>query len=247
MPRIAQIYALPRRLKDEGVIRYGFHGLSYEYIMDELRSLDRNAADGNIIIAHLGNGASMAAVQDGVGIDSTMGFTPTGGLVMGTRPGDLDPGVLLYLLQSDKMSADALNTMLNKQSGLLGVSEISADMHDLLDKEAEDTNAAEAVALFCYQARKFLGALTAALGGLDTLVFTAGIGEHAAPIRARICDGLGYLGVSLDAERNARHAPIISGDRSAVVARVMHTDEDLMMARHTYRLVAERGVSHVSV
>jgi acetate kinase len=187
----------------------------------------------------------MAAVQNGVGIDTTMGFTPTGGLVMGTRTGDLDPGVLLYLLESKGISASAVNTLVNRQSGLLGVSGISADMHDLLEKEPTNPRAAEAVALFCYQAKKFLGALAAALGGLETLVFTAGIGEHAAPVRERICSGLEFLGIHLDPDRNANHAPIISREGSPVTVRVMHTDEDLMIARHTIRLVRQGEGRHV--
>ncbi len=247
MPRVAQMFALPRRLWDAGVVRYGFHGLSYEYIMQQLRAEDSEAANGRIIIAHLGNGASMAAVRNGVGIDTTMGFTPTGGLVMGTRSGDLDPGVLLYLLESQGMNPAALNMLVNQQSGLLGVSGISADMHDLLDKAPTDQHAAEAIDLFCYQARKFVGALAAALDGLDTLVFTGGIGEHAAPIRQRICDGLSSLGIALDAQRNEAHAPIISRDGSAVVVRVMKTNEDLMIARHTYRLISQRGSHRVPV
>jgi acetate kinase len=245
MPRVAQMYALPRHLWDEGVLRYGFHGLSYEYIMQELHRLDSRAATGRVVIAHLGNGASMAAVQNGVGIDTTMGFTPTGGLVMGTRTGDLDPGVLLYLLESKGISASAVNTLVNRQSGLLGVSGISADMHDLLEKEPTNPRAAEAVALFCYQAKKFLGALAAALGGLETLVCTAGIGEHAAPVRERICSGLEFLGIHLDPDRNANHAPIISREGSPVTVRVMHTDEDLMIARHTIRLVRQGEGRHV--
>jgi acetate kinase len=197
-----------------------------------------------VIVAHLGNGASMAAAHHGMGVDTTMGLTPTGGLVMSTRSGDLDPGVLLYLLESRGLDAAALSRLVNKEAGLLGVSGSSADMQDLLAREAADPRAAEAVELFCYQARKFLGALVAALGGLDTLVFTAGIGEHAAVIRARICDGLQYLGLEVDAARNARHAPIISSDASRVVVRVIPTDEDLMIARHTYRLIAEKGAGY---
>ncbi|HEX5416673.1 MAG TPA: acetate/propionate family kinase [Chloroflexota bacterium] len=237
MPAVAQRYALPRSLADGGVIRYGFHGLSYEYIMTELERLDPGAARGRVIIAHLGNGASLAAVRGGVGVDTTMGFTPTGGLVMGTRSGDLDPGVLLYLLQSKGLSAEKINTLVNRQAGLLGVSGSSGDMQDLLAREASDPRAAEAVDLFCYQARKFLGALAAALGGVETLVFTAGIGEHAAPVRERICAGLEFLGVRLDAGRNAAHEPIISRDDSAVSVRVIPTDEELMIARHTRRLI----------
>jgi acetate kinase len=245
MPRVAQMYPLPRDLWDAGVARYGFHGLSYEYILQELRALDGDEADGRVIVAHLGNGASMAAVYNGVGIDTTMGLTPTGGLVMSTRTGDLDPGVLLYLMESRGLDAAALSRLVNKEAGLLGVSGSSADMRDLLAREAADPRAADAVALFCYQARKFLGALVAALGGLDTLVFTAGIGERAAVIRARICDGLEYLGLQIDAARNAVHAPIISSDASRVVVRVIPTDEDLMIARHTRRWIAEGGGDHV--
>jgi len=245
MPRVAQMFALPRDLWEAGVARYGFHGLSYEYVLQELRALDGAAADGRVIVAHLGNGASMAAAHHGVGVDTTMGLTPTGGLVMGTRSGDLDPGVLLYLLESRGLDAAALSRLVNKESGLLGVSGSSADMRDLLEREAADPRAAEAVALFCYQARKFLGALVAALGGLDTLVFTAGIGQRSAVIRERICAGLDYLGLQVDPARNAAHAPIISGEASRVVVRVMPTDEDLMIARHTYRVVAEEGAVHV--
>jgi acetate kinase len=238
MPRVAQMLALPRTLWDAGVMRYGFHGLSYEYILQELRAEEGAVADGRVIIAHLGNGASMAAVLGGIGIDTTMGFTPTGGLVMSTRSGDLDPGVLLYLLQSQGMDPAALNRLVNRQAGLLGISAISADMRDLLDKESTDPRAAEAIALFCYQARKFLGALSAALGGLDTLIFTGGIGEHAAPIRQRICADMAFLGIQLEPRRNEAHAAIISRDGSPVTVRVMKTNEDLMIARHTYRLIA---------
>ncbi len=239
MPRVAQLYALPRWLADAGITRFGFHGLSYEYILDELRAQDRAAAEGRVIMAHLGNGASMAAARGGVGIDTTMGFTPIGGLVMGTRSGDLDPGVLLYLLEAQGMPPAELNTLVNKQAGLLGVSGISADMQDVLGKAATDVHAAEAIDLFCYQARKFLGALAAALGGLDTLVFTGGIGEHAAPIRQRICAGLDFLGIRVEARSNEAHSPIISEDGAPVVVRVMQTNEDVMIARHTYHLLAE--------
>lgn len=241
MPFVAQSYPLPRSVRDDGVIRYGFHGLSYEYIMQKLRAEDSAAADGRVIIAHLGNGASMVAVRNGVGIDTTMGFTPSGGLMMGTRAGDLDPGVLLFLLQAKGKSADEVNDLVNRKSGLLGVSEVSADVHDLLDREATNPRAAEALALFCYQAKKYLGALAAALDGLDTLIFTGGIGENATSIRDRICTGLDFLGIQLDPERNAASAPIISVEGSQVTVRVMKTDEDLMIARHTYRLVVKEG------
>jgi acetate kinase len=247
LPRVAQLYGLPRALAAQGVIRFGFHGLSYEYIVQALRKLDRAAAKGRLIIAHLGNGASLAAVRGGLSVDTTMGFTPTGGLVMGTRSGDLDPGVLLYLLQVRRLSPEAVSTLVNRQAGLLGVSGLSGDMQDLLSQEATNPQAAEAIALFCYQARKFLGALATTLGGLDTLVFTAGIGENAAPVRQRICAGLEFLGIQLAAERNAAHAPIISRDDSPVVVRVMHTDEDVMIARQTHRLVAKGEASHVSI
>jgi acetate kinase len=246
MPRMAQAYALPKRIQDMGVARYGFHGLSYEYVMDRLRVLEPETAAGRVIIAHLGNGASMAAVREGEGVDTTMGFTPTGGLIMSTRSGDLDPGVLLYLLQSRGMSPTEVNRLVNKQAGLLGVSGISADMRDLLARESADRRTADAIALFCYQARKFLGALAAVLGGLDMLVFTGGIGEHAAPIRERICTELEFLGIQLDPERNTEHAPIVSRDGSPVTIRVMKTDEDLMIARHTYRLISQQaGASRV--
>jgi acetate kinase len=237
MPRIAQLYPLPRHLADEGLLRYGFHGLSYEYIMQELRALARKEPEGRVLIAHLGNGASMAAMRGGIGIDTTMGFTPAGGLMMGTRTGDLDPGVLLYLLAERKMTPAALNELVNQRAGLLGVSGASADMRDLLERESADAHAAEAVALFCYEAKKYLGALAAVLGGLDTLVFTGGIGEHAAPVRLRICEGMEFLGIRIDPRRNERHAPVISTESSSATVRVMRTDEDLMIARHTRELI----------
>jgi acetate kinase len=238
LPPVARTYALPRSLARDGVIRYGFHGLSYEYVLRELRALVGTAANGRVIVAHLGNGASMVAIRGGRSIDTTMGLTPAGGLVMGTRSGDLDPGLLVYLIRQRHLTADELSALINRQSGLVGVSEISEDMRDLLDQEASDPRAAEAVALFCYQAKKWLAAYAGALGGLDILVFTAGIGEHAAPVRERICAGLDFLGIELDALRNAQHAPIISTDRSRVAVRVIGTNEELMVARHASRLVA---------
>jgi acetate kinase len=239
MPRVAQIFPLPRDLWAAGVVRYGFHALSYEYILQELRNLDSEAADGRLIIAHLGNGASMAAVHHGTGVETTMSFTPTGGLAMSSRSGDLDPGVLLHLLESRGLDAAGLSDIVNKRAGLLGVSETSADMRDLLEREAADPRAADAVALFCDQARKFLGALVAVLDGLEILVFTAGIGERSAVIRSRICDGLGHLGLELDAARNAVHAPIVSAQTSRVLVRVMPTNEDLIIARQTLQLIRE--------
>jgi acetate kinase len=241
MPSVARIYPLPREYRDAGLIRYGFHGLSYEYIMEMLRDIDPVAANGRVIIAHLGSGASMVAVRDGVGRDTTMGFTPTGGLVMGTRTGDLDPGVLLYLLTNHGLDAAALSELVNKRSGLLGVSGTSGDMRDLLDRADTDPQARIAIDLFCYTARKYIGALAAVLGGVDTLVFTGGIGERAAPVRESICAELAFLGVTLDAERNAAHAPIISHAAGAVTIRVLPTDEDLMIARHTAQVVSRKG------
>jgi acetate kinase len=240
MPQLAQIYALPRHFQHEGLIRYGFHGLSYEYIMQELKAeAGPETANGRVIVAHLGNGASMAAVRGGMSVDTTMGFTPTGGLVMSTRSGDLDPGVLLYLLEEKRMRPGSVNDLLNEHAGLLGVSGTSSDMKDLLSEESDNAHAAQAVDLFCYQAKKFLGALAAALGGLDTLVFTGGIGENAPVIRWRICEGLEFLGIHLDASRNDAGARIISREDSPTVVCVMKTDEELMIARHTYALISE--------
>jgi acetate kinase len=241
LPPRAKLLPLPRALAEAGVVRYGFHGLSYEYIVEQLRALDPAHVGGRAVIAHLGNGASMAAVERGVGIDTSMGFTPTGGLVMSTRTGDLDPGALVYLLQARGYTAETLAKLVNHESGLLGVSGASADMRELLSRSAADPRAAEAVELFCYQARKFIGAYAAALGGLETLVFTAGIGENSAAVRGRICDGLAFLGVTLDDERNQRGADVISTDQSRVTVRVIKTDEDLMIARHTRRLLATKG------
>jgi acetate kinase len=241
MPPVAQRYPLPQPFVADGLVRYGFHGLSYEFIVGALRRLDPVAAAGRVIVAHLGNGASMVAMRNGMSLDTTMGFTPTGGLVMSTRTGDLDPSVPLFLQRAYELSSDDVVSVLNKQAGLLGVSETTADMRELLERATTDARATAAIELFCYQAKKFLGALAAVLGGLDTLVFTAGIGEHAPPIRARICADLVFLGIQLDAERNAANAAIISADDSQVTVRVIPTDEDLMIARHTVRLLAKGG------
>jgi acetate kinase len=238
MPRVAQACPLPNRFYEEGILRYGFHGLSYEYVMSELRRLDGPLADGRVVIAHLGNGASMAALHQGKSMDTTMGFTPTAGLLMGTRSGDIDPGVLLYLIEEKKMTAKAVNELLNKQSGMLGISGVSEDMQDLLERENSDPRAALAVELFCLRAKKYLGAYAAALGGLDALVFTAGIGEHASEVRQRICSDLDFMGLKLDAARNRRNAHVISEKRSKVKVRVIKTNEELMIARHTARLIA---------
>jgi acetate kinase len=238
MPKLAQMVALPRHYQHEGLVRYGFHGLSYEYIMQELRrEAGEEAADGRVIIAHLGNGASMAAIRHGVSVDTTMGFTPAGGLVMSTRSGDLDPGILIYLLEEKGLRAAALNDLVNQQAGLLGVSGISSDMRDLLEKEESEPHARAAVDLFCYQAGKHLGALAAVLGGLDTLIFTAGIGENAPAVRQRICQNMAFAGIFIEPQRNAVNAAIISPENAPVTVRVMRTNEDLMIARHTYALI----------
>jgi acetate kinase len=228
MPEVAQRFALPGKLWEQGIKRYGFHGLSYEYVVRKLGDeLGQRA-----VIAHLGNGSSMVALRDGVSIDTSMGMTPTGGFMMGTRSGDLDPGVLVHLLGAG-YSAEKLEALLNHEAGLLGVSGQSSEMKVLLEKRKTEPAAALAVQMFCYQARKFIGAFAAALGGLDTLVFTGGIGEHAATVRAEICSGLQYLGVALDGAANNRNAEVISAAGGRCVVRVVETDEDLMIARHT--------------
>jgi acetate kinase len=232
MPRVAKILPIPRRFDANGVQRYGFHGLSYAYLMEELARLgDPAATAGRVILAHLGNGASLAAVRDGKSIDTSMGFTPTAGLVMSTRSGDLDPGLAPYLARTEQITAKQFYKMVNHESGLLGVSETSSDMRDLLDRETQDVRAAEAVALFCYQAKKWIGSFAAALGGLDTLVFAGGIGEKAPVVRARICDGLEFLGVELEKKRNAANERVISPSTGRVAVRVIRTDEELMIAR----------------
>jgi len=232
LPRVAQLLPIPRRYEAQGVRRYGFHGLSYEFLMAELARLaGTEAAQGRIVLAHLGNGASLAAVHHGKPVDTSMSFTPTAGVPMSTRSGDLDPGLVWYLAHTETMSAKQFNEMVNFQSGLLGVSETSSDMHDLLDHETQDVRAAEAVALFCYQVKKWIGAFAAALGGLDTLVFAGGIGENAPTIRTRICDGLGFLGIELEEKRNAASEGVISAASSRVAVRVIRTDEEWMIAK----------------
>ena len=233
MPELAQRLPLPRTFWDAGIRRYGFHGLSYEYIVERLGP----AARGRSIIAHLGNGASMAAVRDGLPVDTTMGFTPTGGFMMGTRSGDLDPGVILYLIRERGYDAGRLDRLVNGEAGLLGVSDLSPDMRTLLERRDREPAANQAVTMFCYQLRKHVGALAAALGGLDTLVFTGGIGERAAPVRWETCQGLEHLGLQLDPERNAAHADTVSRPDSRCVVRVIPTNEDLMIARHTWTLL----------
>jgi acetate kinase len=238
MPRVATLLPIPRRYEAQGVRRYGFHGLSYAYLLEELARLnDPAATKGRVILAHLGNGASLAAVRDGKSIDTSMGFTPTSGLVMGTRSGDLDPGLVSYLARTEQLDATGFQEMVNHESGLLGVSETTSDMHDLLTREATDVRAAEAVDLFCYQTRKWIGAFAAALGGLDTLVFAGGIGEHAPSVRARVCDGLSFLGITLDGPRNAKNASLISTDAGPVNVRVIRTDEEIMIAKSVIRVL----------
>jgi acetate kinase len=245
MPRVSQLLPIPRRFDAMGIRRYGFHGLSYSFLMKELVKLDgTRSVKGRVVLAHLGNGASLAAVRDNRSIDTTMGFTPAGGIPMGTRPGDLDPGVAWFMMQNENLSPAQFNELINYRSGLLGVSETSSDMRDLLNHEAEDIRAKEAIELFCYQVKKCIGAFTAALGGLDVMVFTGGIGENAPTIRARICDGLGFLGLEIDPERNSTNAGVISTATSIVHVRVIHTDEEWMIANavcQVLNLVNSRG------
>jgi len=232
LPRAARLLPIPRRYEAQGVRRYGFHGLSYAFLMGELARLDgADAARGRVILAHLGNGASLAAVRDGKSIDTSMSFTPAAGVPMSTRSGDLDPGLASYLARTEHMSPERFGKMVNFESGLLGISETSSDMRELLDCEVRDERAAEAIMLFCYQVKKWIGAFTAALGGIDTLIFAGGIGENAPEIRARICGGLGFLGIDLDQLRNAETEPLISSDAGRVKIRVIHTDEELVIAR----------------
>jgi acetate kinase len=238
LPRVARLLPIPRRYEAQGVRRYGFHGLSYSFLIGELARLaGTEAAQGRVILAHLGNGASLAAVHHGKAVDTSMGFTPTAGVPMSTRSGDLDPGLVWYLARTEGMDAKQFNEMVNFQSGLLGVSETSSDMRDLLDREAQDVRAAEAVALFCYQVKKCIGAFATALGGLDTLVFAGGIGEKAPVVRARICDGLEFLGIELEEKQNVANAGVISANASRVAVRVIHTDEEWMIANTVCRVL----------
>ncbi len=232
LPQVARLLPIPRRFEALGVRRYGFHGLSYQFLMEELARLgDPAAKSGRVILGHLGNGASLAAVCDGKSIDTSMSFTPTAGVPMSTRSGDLDPGLVEYLARAENCDAKRFNEMVNFQSGLLGMSETSSDMRDLLDHEDKDVRAAEAIALFCYQVRKWIGAFAAALGGLDTLVFAGGIGENAPAIRARICDGLGFLGIELEPKLNVINEGVISRPVSRVTVRVVRTDEERVIAK----------------
>ena len=238
MPRVAKLLPIPRRFDAKGIRRYGFHGLSYAFLIGELaRIAGMKTAHGRVILAHLGNGASLAAVFEGKSIDTSMGFTPAGGLMMGSRPGDLDPGVAWYMMRSEKMTPKQFNNLINHESGLIGVSETSSDMRDLLSKETDDIRAAEAVALFCYQVKKWIGAYTAILGGLDTLVFAGGIGENCPVIRSRICEGLEFLGIEIEEKQNKVNAPVISTNKGRAVVRVIHTDEEWMIAKTVSQMI----------
>ena len=243
MPRVAQLLPIPRRYEEKGVRRYGFHGLSYAFLMEELeRVAGSDAASGRIILAHLGNGSSLVAVRQGQSIDTTMTMTPASGIPMGTRSGDLDPGLAWYMARTESMSTQQFHHMVNHESGLAGISETSSDMADLLATEGADVRAAEAVALYCYHVTKAIGSLAAALGGLDTLVFSGGIGENAPQVRHRVCAELGFLGIGIDVKRNAKNDGVISVDRAAVTVRMIRTDEEAMIARSTLRVLKERPV-----
>lgn len=233
MPELAQRLPLPRNLWDEGIRRYGFHGLSYEYIVSVLG----DDMPKRTVIAHLGNGASLAALLNGRPLDTTMGFTPTGGTMMGTRSGNLDPGILLYLMRENAYSERQIDQLVNNRSGLLGVSEISMDMKTLLEKRENEPHANQAVKMFSYHLRKHIGALAAVLGGLDALIFTGGIGERAAPVREDICQGLEHLGIDIDDKQNEVDADTISTPRSRCTVLIIPTNEDLIIARHTVKLL----------
>jgi acetate kinase len=237
-PPLAQLFALPRELTAKGIRRYGFHGLSYEYIVSALPRVAPEIASGKLVVAHLGNGVSLCAIDQGRSIATTMSFTPVDGLVMGTRTGALDPGVILYLMQHEGMSAAEVERLINERSGLLGVSGLSSDMRTLL--ASGDPAAREAVDLFVYRIGRQLGSLVAALGRLDALVFTGGIGEHAAPIRARVCRDASWLGITLDEAANEAGGPRISAPGSKVSAWLVPTDENLMVAQQTNRLLDRR-------
>jgi acetate kinase len=257
MPQVARLLPIPRKYERMGIERYGFHGLSFEYLMEELGRIGRTdiprtrhaprdvLADaereeyGRVILAHLGAGASLAAVRGGVSIDTSMAFTPTAGLPMATRSGDLDPGLLSFLARSEGMAAEAFDELVNHRCGLLGMSETTGDVRELLRLEKNDERAAEALACFCYQTKKWIGAFAAALGGLDTLVFSGGIGENSAELRARICEGLEFLGLKLAPEQNQKNAPLISAQTSRVAVHVIRTNEELMVAKACCRILAE--------
>ena len=240
LPAVARRLPIPARFDASGVHAYGFHGLSYTFLMGELaRTAGMNAARGRVVLAHLGSGSSLAAVREGRSIDTTMTFTPTGGVVMSTRAGDLDPGLVAYVMRTERMTADDVERMLTRESGLVGVSGTTGDMRALLEREGADPHARLAVDIYCYRIRKTIGAYAAILGGLDTLVFSGGIGEHASVVRARICDGLGFLGLEIDAARNDRHAAVISKDHGEVIVRVIPTDEEFVIAQAVFGLLGQ--------
>lgn len=242
LPTPARILPVPRHLETKGVRRYGFHGLSYAYILEELRRVEGEAAaNGKVIIAHLGSGVSLAALKNGRSVDTTMSMTPASGVPMSTRSGDLDPGLILYLTQTQGYDTEQFNRMVNSESGLLGMSETTADMKKLLEIEIDDKRAKDAVDAFCYQVKKTIGSLAAALGGLNTLVFTGGMGENAPKIRARVCEGLEFLGIAIDDARNQEGARLVSVDGSQVGVHVIHTDEAVTIARETAELIQQTG------
>ena len=231
MPAVAKLLPIPRRFQKEGIQRYGFHGLSYAYLLEELeRIAGKETAHGKIIIAHLGNGASLAAIKNGKSLDTSMGFTPASGIPMGKRTGDLDPGIAWYMMQFEKLTPKQFNQLINHESGLLGISETSSDMRELLKIKNTDSRAADAIELFCYQTKKYIGSYAAVLGGLDTLIFSGGIGEHSPEVRSLICDGLQFLGIALDEIKNVNNAAVISTDSSKVCVRVIKTNEQIMIA-----------------
>lgn len=245
MPRVAQFLPIPRHYLNAGIRRFGFHGLSYTYLMSQLATVaGPEIANGRVILAHLGSGASMAAVHNGKPIDTTMAFTPTSGLMMGTRPGDLDPGLLVYLMKAQTLSTDEMDKFISQQCGLIAVSETSSDMRDLLAARATDSRAADAVELFCYQAKKHLCALTSTLGGLDTIIFAGGIGERAPAVRAGICEGLDFLGLKFDESMNMRGCDVISTNESRVTVRIIPTDEEIVIARIAFSILGVSSVSH---
>ncbi len=242
MPVVAKLLSIPRRYYQKGIQRYGFHGLSYAYLMEELeRVAGKETAEGKIVLAHLGNGASLAAVKDGKSIDTTMGFTPASGLPMGTRTGDLDPCVAWYLIQFEKLNPEQFSHLINHESGLLGISETSADMRELIEIEGTDERAAEAIEFFCYQTKKWIGSFAAALGGMDVLVFSGGIGENSPDVRSRICSNLAFLGIELDEIKNINNQTIISADRSKVNVYIIKTNEQLMIAKLVVWLLKHPG------
>ncbi len=239
IPAVAKMFAIPKKYFDEGVQRYGFHGISYSYLMQQLQKINSAEANGRIILAHLGNGASIAAVKDDKCIDTSMGFTPAAGIVMSSRSGDIDPGVAWYLMKQG-MNAKTFNDVINHESGLVGISGLSADMQTLLEKENENKNAALAVDVFCYQIKKYIGAYIAALGGLDVLVFSGGIGENASEIRKRVCNGFEYMHIEIDEALNNNHQQLISTNNSKIKVYVIATNEELMIAKETFSIYTNK-------